>query len=67
MDIYDDGTGFDPTAAAAATGAADGSGFGLRSLAERVRALNGSVAVESAPGEGTVVGIRLPLEGGSDG
>lgn len=67
MDIYDDGTGFDPSAAAAAPGAADGSGFGLRSLAERVKALNGSVAVESAPGEGTVVGIRLPLEGGIDG
>ncbi|MDQ0730688.1 sensor histidine kinase [Arthrobacter sp. B1I2] len=67
MDIYDDGTGFDPAAAAGAADAADGSGFGLRSLGERVTALNGSLAVESAPGEDTVVAIRLPLAGGSDG
>ena len=62
MDVYDDGTGFDPAAAAGAAYPADGSGFGLRSLEERVAALNGSLAVESAPGEGTVVAIRLPLE-----
>jgi len=61
MDIYDDGTGFDPSAAAGAAGGGDGSGFGLRSLRERVTALNGSLAVESAPGEGTVVAIRLPV------
>jgi signal transduction histidine kinase len=67
MDIYDDGTGFDPAAAAGAADAADGSGFGLRSLRERVAALNGSLAVESAPGEGTVVAIRLPLDGGPRG
>lgn len=63
MDIYDDGTGFDPSAADGAAHAPDGSGFGLRSLRERVTALNGSLTVESAPGEGTVVGIRLPLDG----
>jgi signal transduction histidine kinase len=64
MDIYDDGTGFDPGAAAAAAGArgADGGGFGLRSLRDRVGALNGSLELESAPGEGTVVAIRLPVE-----
>ena len=61
MDIYDDGAGFDPSAPASASGAADGSGYGLRSLRERIAALNGSLAVESAPGEGTVVAIRLPL------
>lgn len=63
MDIYDDGTGFEPSAAASATDAANGRGFGLRSLRERVTALTGSLAVESAPGEGTVVAIRLPLDG----
>jgi len=62
MDIYDDGTGFDPAAPAGAAGAADGSGYGLRSLRKRVAALDGSLAVESAPGEGTVVAIRLPVE-----
>lgn len=62
MDIYDDGTGFAPGAAVAAA-SPDGSGFGLRSLRERVAALNGSLELESAPGEGTVVAIRLPVEG----
>ena len=58
MDIYDDGTGFDPTAV---TARPDGSGYGLTSLRERVAALHGQLDVESAPGEGTVVAIRLPL------
>lgn len=62
MDIYDDGIGFDPAGLAAQMAArTDGSGFGLRSLQERVGALHGSLELESAPGEGTVVAIRLPL------
>lgn len=61
MDIYDDGAGFDPVAVAAVSSRADGSGFGLTSLRERVAALAGRLDVESAPGEGTVVAIRLPL------
>lgn len=65
MDIYDDGTGFDPSLAVRSghDGGTDGSGFGLRSLRERVAALAGSLELESAPGEGTVVAIRLPLSG----
>ncbi|SDL53219.1 Signal transduction histidine kinase [Arthrobacter sp. ov407] len=58
MDIYDDGTGFDPAALPARP---DGSGYGLTSLRERVAALHGQLDIESAPGEGTVVAIRLPL------
>lgn len=61
MDIYDDGVGFDPAAATDHTGRPDGSGYGLKSLRERVAALAGSLDIESAPGEGTVVAIRLPL------
>jgi signal transduction histidine kinase len=63
MDIYDDGVGFDPHGLKDSTYArTDGSGFGLRSLQERVTALKGSLELESAPGEGTVVAIRLPLD-----
>jgi signal transduction histidine kinase len=63
LDIYDDGVGFDPSEPAAAGGGRpDGSGFGLRSLRERVAALQGSLELESAPGEGTVVAVRLPLQ-----
>lgn len=62
LDVYDDGRGFDPSSlAAAVAGRADGSGFGLESLRQRVAAQNGSLEIESAPGEGTVVAIRLPL------
>ncbi|WP_427015848.1 sensor histidine kinase [Pseudarthrobacter sp. P1] len=72
LDIYDDGVGFEPLGTAGGTigdgpGAGDGSGFGLRSLRERVSAQQGSLAIESAPGEGTVVAIRLPLEAGPSG
>lgn len=63
MDIYDDGVGFDPAGVAARMKArADGSGFGIRSLQERVAALHGSLELETAPGEGTVVAVRLPLD-----
>ncbi|MFF2242660.1 sensor histidine kinase [Arthrobacter sp. NPDC058130] len=58
MDIYDDGGGFDPAAVAARP---DGSGYGLTLLRERVAALNGQLDIESVPGDGTVVAIRLPL------
>lgn len=61
MDIYDDGTGFDPDALPAPAARPDGSGYGLTSLRERVAALHGRLDIESAPGEGTVVAIRLPL------
>ncbi|WP_426997574.1 sensor histidine kinase [Pseudarthrobacter sp. N5] len=65
MDIYDDGVGFNPESVVAAGSGAktreDGSGFGLKSLRERVAALAGSLDIESAPGDGTVVAIRLPL------
>jgi signal transduction histidine kinase len=64
LDVYDDGMGFTPEAAGpGVAGRADGSGFGLRSLAARVAELDGSMEVESEPGEGTVVAVRLPLTG----
>ncbi|ALE08074.1 histidine kinase [Arthrobacter sp. ERGS1:01] len=66
LDVFDDGRGFEPaTLADMVAGRADGSGFGLKSLADRVEAQHGTLALESAPGEGTVVAIRLPLDGGA--
>ncbi len=58
MDVFDDGGGFDPSAVADRS---DGSGYGITSLRDRVAALSGTLDLESAPGEGTVVAIRLPL------
>ena len=63
LDVFDDGRGFEPGKIAEAVARrTDGSGFGLRSLRERVLAQRGTLTIESAPGEGTVVAIRLPLE-----
>ena len=61
MDVFDDGTGFDPAGTAAAESRGDGTGVGLAALRERLAALEGTLDVESAPGEGTVVAVRLPL------
>ncbi|MER1997504.1 MAG: sensor histidine kinase [Arthrobacter sp.] len=62
LDIFDDGRGFDADAERARPGPRrDGTGYGLISIADRIEALGGSLDVESAPGEGTAVGIRLPL------
>lgn len=65
MDIYDDGAGFDAAAVAGRSARADGSGYGLKSLRQRVAALAGSLDIESTEGEGTVVAIRLPLGTGA--
>lgn len=64
LDVYDDGLGFVPESVAklrSGPGREDGSGFGLTSLRQRVDAQNGRLEIESAPGEGTVVAVRLPL------
>ncbi|MFB7947792.1 sensor histidine kinase [Kitasatospora phosalacinea] len=55
LDVYDDGTGFDPATAPAP------DSFGLHGMHERIAALGGTLTVESAPGEGTAVAATLPL------
>ncbi|GHC75061.1 two-component sensor histidine kinase [Nocardiopsis terrae] len=58
LDVYDDGEGFVPERLRPRQ---DGTGYGIASLRERVAALGGDLQVESAPGEGTAVAVRLPL------
>ena len=53
-------------AGASDAGALDGSGVGLRVLAQRAAAVGGTVEVESSPGEGTVVALRLPAARGGN-
>ncbi|MGW1882201.1 sensor histidine kinase [Streptomyces sp. NPDC001970] len=73
LDITDDGRGFEPGEAPPGTPGARGvrSGFrgrngvrghGLPAMRARVRQLGGTLTVESAPGEGTVVSAAIPLE-----
>ncbi|MFN3763338.1 MAG: sensor histidine kinase, partial [Anaerolineae bacterium] len=56
--IRDDGKGFDP---AILEQAARGGRVGLRQMRERVAALKGTFALQSAPGQGTEIRITLPL------
>jgi signal transduction histidine kinase len=53
--VRDEGKGFD-TEAAQAT-----SGLGLVSMQERLKLVNGCVAIESKPGAGTTVRATVPL------
>lgn len=62
LDVFDDGVGFDPSGLPDAP-RPDGSGFGLLSLRRRAKELGGTLTVESSPGEGTAVALRLPLSG----
>ncbi|WP_425442738.1 sensor histidine kinase [Streptomyces indicus] len=62
LDIADDGRGFDP---AALPDTPEGArGHGLPAIRVRVRQLGGTLTVESAPGEGTVLTVTVPLEEG---
>ncbi|MBB6053377.1 sensor histidine kinase [Armatimonas rosea] len=52
--VADDGPGFDV--------AELGSGIGLMSMRERAEGQGGELVIESAPGEGTRIRLRLPLK-----
>jgi signal transduction histidine kinase len=60
--IEDDGGGFDPETAGKASLS---GGAGLRSMRERAQMLGGSLGVDSAPGAGTKVELRVPIGGRS--
>lgn len=64
LSIRDNGRGFE----AGALGSANpsGAGSGLSGIAERVRILNGSLAVDSRPGEGTNLTVEVPLPAGTN-
>jgi signal transduction histidine kinase len=57
--IRDDGVGFD------AASAGKRRSLGLASMRERVRLVDGTLDIESAPGRGTEVVAWVPVEGGS--
>lgn len=57
LDVVDDGTGFEVRQV-------DEGSFGLAGLRARLDALGGQLQLDSAPGQGTSVGLRLALDGG---
>jgi len=56
IDIKDNGQGFDLAAPATAQG-----GVGLQIMRERAECLGGELQIESAPGQGTCVRVRIPV------
>ena len=54
LNVVDDGVGF-------VASERTRSGLGLRSIHERVRFMQGNVSVDSRPGQGTKVLIRIPI------
>lgn len=61
LEISDDGRGFDVDAARYS------DGVGLKSMRERVEEFNGTVTLQSAPGQGTTVRVILPLKATGNG
>lgn len=57
--VADDGVGFDSTDTSAN---GKGTKFGLFSIRERMKDLDGSMSIESAPGHGTKITLIVPLE-----
>jgi signal transduction histidine kinase len=53
VSVTDDGIGLDP--------AVRREGFGLRGIEERVKELDGAMAITSSAGAGTTLAIRIPL------
>ena len=61
--VRDNGIGFDP---AAPRQSEAGGGFGLVGLQERARLLGGNLRVESAPGRGTMIEVRVPVSSSAE-
>lgn len=57
--IEDDGTGFDYNAVASGRAR---QGLGLLGIQERLQVLGGTCEIQSAPGQGTVLNVKVPLE-----
>jgi signal transduction histidine kinase len=63
--VLDDGLGFDK--GAMLRGDVGGQSLGLLGMRERAHLAGGQLEIESAPGQGTMVQVRLPLPGAASG
>jgi signal transduction histidine kinase len=62
IEIEDDGEGFDP---AALKPSPEGRGLGLLGVRERIDLIGGVTEIDSAPGAGTRVVLRVPITVGA--
>ena len=56
LDIRDDGVGFDPT------GQPERDSYALTAMRKRVEQIDGELHVESAPGDGTAISVKVSIE-----
>lgn len=56
LDVRDDGIGFDANETTKA------ESFGLAAMRQRIEHVNGVLEIESSPGEGTAISVRIPTE-----
>ncbi len=59
LEITDNGCGFDPQMLQASD--SQGQGLGLRGMQERASTLGGDFQLQTAPGKGTTITVRVPL------
>jgi len=60
--VRDNGCGFDAEALLKKDGTLRSSSLGLTSIGERVRLLGGTLTFDSAPGQGTTLNFRIPIQ-----
>jgi signal transduction histidine kinase len=60
LEFEDDGVGFDPGSVRSPD--PSGRGLGLLGLRERMELVGGTAEVDSEPGQGTRVSLRVPLD-----
>jgi signal transduction histidine kinase len=63
--VEDDGVGFDPHMLEAEQ--ESGKQLGLMAIRERVELLGGDMRIDSTPGMGTRITVRIPMVGGGEG
>jgi signal transduction histidine kinase len=67
LDVRDDGVGFDAGLESTADAGANGHGYGLSAMRQRLRRVGGSLEVESGLGGGTAISASVPTSGGAGG
>ena len=63
ISIQDDGRGFDPSAVSGK----EGQAYGLAIMRERAQSIGGALELDSQPGRGTRIVVRLPRSGKASG
>lgn len=67
LDVRDDGVGFDAGAERKGEAEANGHGYGLSAMRQRLRRIGGSLDVETGPDRGTAISASVPMSEAAEG